>query len=468
MLCGHLLAGQDNLVPNGDFEEELACPGNLASLAHWFVPQNSAVDLNNLCPYIDWWRFIRDKKEGLNGSQCGYAETFYRGFADDNIYSGRIYLAAKLLKPLEAGKQYYFEMQFRAVDTFPNKKLVNTVFTNSQDISFTKEFPLFDFNIPRNFMELKPVAASPLYTDYEWHKLSHCFIADGSEHFLVIGNFKNDANTLMTSTGKRNPNFPNGLIANYAIDDVVLTAMEIPLSDTAICVGDTLSLNVGKSVPRSLAYRWQNNSTLPSYRALKPEAVRVELTYSSQCRQDKQIRVSSFSREFPALDQDWDTVICDGQFTPIFAGVHLLGEKIRWEDGSSDPLRLIYDPGIYTANLSHRCFADIRQIFKVEVESCLAGIYIANLFTPNGDGKNDEFKPAFKSDFPEIQSFELSIYNRWGELVFISRNLETGWDGQRFNRPAPPGVYLYSLQVTTQSRSGMRTHRKSGDVTLVY
>ena len=99
-------------------------------------------------------------------------------------------------------------MQFRAVDTFPNKKLVNTVFTNSQDISFTKEFPLFDFNIPRNFMELKPVAASPLYTVYEWHKLSHCFIGDGSEHFLVIGIFKNDANTLMTSTGKRNPNFP--------------------------------------------------------------------------------------------------------------------------------------------------------------------------------------------------------------------------------------------------------------------
>ncbi len=467
-MSGPLLAAQDNLVPNGDFEEELPCPGNLATLAHWFVPQNSVVDLNNLCPYIDWWRFIRDKKEGINGSQCGYAETYYRGFADDNIYSGRIYLAAKLRKPLEAGKEYYFEMQFRAVDTFPNKKLVNTVFTNSQDIAFTKEPPLFDFNIPRNYMELKPVVASPLYTDYEWHKLSHCFVADGTEHYLVIGNFKNDANTLTVSTGKRNPNFPNGLIANYAIDEVVLTAMEIPLTDTAMCVGDTLSLNVGKSVPRALAYRWQDGSTRPVYPAYKQETVRVEMIYSAQCRRDKQIRVTPFSREFPVQDQFWDTVICEGQFTPVLAGMHLLGENIRWEDGRSDPMRIIHDPGTYTADLSHRCFNSIRQVFKVEVESCLAGIYLANLFTPNGDGKNDEFRPVFKPDFPAIQSYELSIYNRWGELVFISRNLETGWDGRRFNQPVPPGVYLYSLRVTTQSRSGQRTHRKSGDVTLVY
>ncbi|MEO5583534.1 MAG: hypothetical protein ABIR66_12650, partial [Saprospiraceae bacterium] len=252
-----LVKAQDNLVPNGNFNEAVSCSGT-STIAQWFVPQNDPVDINNLCPYIDWWRFIRDKKIGINNSQCGFVETYYRGFADDNIYSGRLYLAVKLLKPLEAGKKYYFEMMIRAVDTFPNYKLVNTVFTDGQDISFTKDLPLFDFILPRNFLALKPVVRSVIQKNYEWHKVKHCFIADGTEHYLVIGNFRNDANTETETTGKSNLNFPSGLIANYAIDNVVLTSMEIPLGDSSLCKDDTLKFNVGKPILPDLKYLWQN------------------------------------------------------------------------------------------------------------------------------------------------------------------------------------------------------------------
>lgn len=459
------LSAQDNLVPNGSFDDSVKC-GMLSTIAHWFVPQNNPVDFNNLCPYIDWWRFIRDKKTGINGSQCGFVETFYSGFADDNIYSGRLYLAVKLVRPLIAGKQYYFEMYLRSVDTFPNKKLVNTIFTNGQDISFTRDLPLFDFILPRNYLQLKPVAVTPIYADYEWHKFSHCFTADGSERYLIIGNFRNDANTETISTGKRNPNFPNGLIANYAIDDVVLTPMEIPLTDTSLCNRDTLLLDVKKTAPPSLIYRWQDGSTAPVYRATKGGVLKINMEYSPKCISQKQISVHTYDQSLPASLLNNDTLVCEGQPAVLHAGVQLNGQLIQWEDGSKAPIREVYTPGVYTANIDHKCLRVTRK-FQVAVEPCDQGIYVSNVFTPNGDGINDEFKPRFKPDYPLIENYEMTIFNRWGDLLFISNQLDQGWDGRHLNTDAPAGVYIYSLKIKITSKAGSRTLYKKGDVTLV-
>ncbi len=459
------ISGQDNLIPNGSFDDSVKC-GSTSTIAHWFVPQNDPVNVNNLCSYIDWWRFIKDKKSGINGTQCGFIETFYSGFADDNIYSGRLYLAVKLIKPLEAGKQYYFEMYLRSVDTFPNKKLVNTIFTNGQDISFTKELPLFDFVMPRNYLQLKPVAVTPLYADYDWHKFSHCFIADGSERFLIIGNFRNDVNTETKNTGKQNPNFPNGRIANYAVDDVVLTPMEINLSDTSLCNKDTLLLNVGKTAPPSLTYRWQDASTTPEYRAIKSESLNIRMNYSPECYSEKQVKVNTYDHNLPVNQLTHDTTVCEGQAAVLKAGVQLAGQVIQWNDGSKLPVREVYDPGIYIANIEHRCLRVTRK-FSVGVEVCDQGIYTANVFTPNGDGINDEFIPRFKPDYPLIERYEMSIFNRWGNLLFYSNTIDRGWDGRHFNNEVPPGVYIYSLKIEIKSRIGTRALYKKGDVTLV-
>jgi len=375
-------------------------------------------------------------------------------------------LAVKLIKPLVAGKQYYFEMQVRSVDTFPNKKLVNTIFTNGQDISFTKDLPLFDFILPRNYLQLKPVAVTPLYADYVWHKFFHCFTADGSERYLVIGNFKNDANTETQNTGKINPNFLNGKIANYAIDDVVLTPMEISLSDSSLCNKDTLLLTVKKTAPPSLVYRWQDGSTTPVYRAYKSEVLKIRLEYSPQCISEQQVSIRTYDHALPSSLLSQDTTICEGQAALLNAGVQLNGQIIQWDDGSKLTVREVFEPGTYLANIDHKCLRVTRK-FHVNVEPCDQGIYIANVFTPNGDGVNDEFKPWFKPDYPEIESYEMTIYNRWGDLLFFSNLIDQGWDGKQLNRDAPPGVYIYSLKIKINSPRGSRTTYKQGDVTLM-
>ena len=53
-------------------------------------------------------------------------------------------------------------------------------------------------------------------------------------------------------------------------------------------------------------------------------------------------------------------------------------------------------------------------------------ILFPNAFSPNGDGRNDVFKPAYYSS---IESFKMEIYNRWGEKMFGTNDIETGWTG---------------------------------------
>ncbi|MEO0471121.1 MAG: PKD domain-containing protein [Bacteroidota bacterium] len=88
-------------------------------------------------------------------------------------------------------------------------------------------------------------------------------------------------------------------------------------------------------------------------------------------------------------------------------------------------------------------------------------LYSANAFSPNNDGRNDRFllKGAF------IDQFFFTVYNRWGQKVFESRDLNEGWDGMQNNgSPAPEGVYVYVADGL--GVSGVR-NRRMGTITLI-
>lgn len=68
---------------------------------------------------------------------------------------------------------------------------------------------------------------------------------------------------------------------------------------------------------------------------------------------------------------------------------------------------------------------------------------VPNVFTPNGDGKNDEFRVAYRS----IKEFHCWVYNRWGKLVYDWTDPEKGWDGTINGRPAAEGAYFYVIRA---------------------
>lgn len=91
-----------------------------------------------------------------------------------------------------------------------------------------------------------------------------------------------------------------------------------------------------------------------------------------------------------------------------------------------------------------------------------AQIYIPTAFSPNNDGNNDIF--VAKGRF--IVEFNLVVYDRWGNVIFESKDLETGWNGTANDgvTPAPPGNYgfkIYGLDPAGQA------FEKVGSVTLI-
>ena len=75
-------------------------------------------------------------------------------------------------------------------------------------------------------------------------------------------------------------------------------------------------------------------------------------------------------------------------------------------------------------------------------------IYIPNAFTPDGDGLNDYFIPRELLSSGLLQ-FKMSIYNRWGEKMYETNDLNKGWDGNYLGKQAPEGVYVYKIIVTS-------------------
>jgi len=106
----------------------------------------------------------------------------------------------------------------------------------------------------------------------------------------------------------------------------------------------------------------------------------------------------------------------------------------------------------------------------VTLESPTCPIYIPNVFTPNFDGRDDYFK-AFTNNEYEVGIIDYRIYDRWGELVFVSGlySIHTGekvywWDGYFNGKPAEAGVYAYMIEVRHPNET---TELFSGDITLI-
>lgn len=80
-----------------------------------------------------------------------------------------------------------------------------------------------------------------------------------------------------------------------------------------------------------------------------------------------------------------------------------------------------------------------------------AKVHVPNAFSPNNDGKNDVFLPKailiFNNTGNPILDYEMEIFNRWGEKVFFSNDVNQGWDGKYNGQECEQGYYIYRLRA---------------------
>ena len=107
------------------------------------------------------------------------------------------------------------------------------------------------------------------------------------------------------------------------------------------------------------------------------------------------------------------------------------------------------------------CTSEITSILNI-VED--AALYIPNTFSPDGNAFNNVFKVAGRNI--NLNQFELTIYNRWGEIIFISQDPNIGWDGAIANKGlAPIGTYTY--QVVYRFVNASESETLTGHLNLI-
>lgn len=118
-----------------------------------------------------------------------------------------------------------------------------------------------------------------------------------------------------------------------------------------------------------------------------------------------------------------------------------------------------YTVKLVVTNLSLGCSDSTKRTLTV-LDHCY--IDVPTAFTPNNDGLNDFFWPhnALKAD-----GYLFRVYNRWGQLVFSSRNWQDKWDGRINGQVQPTGVYVWMLSYT--HRDTRQQVFKKGTVTLI-
>lgn len=223
--------------------------------------------------------------------------------------------------------------------------------------------------------------------------------------------------------------------------------------DTVLCGTQKLVLNVYEP---GAHYFWQNSSRKPEFTITEPGLYWVRVQNSCGEITDT-IEVGYTS--VPEVNFGKDSIFCDEIKYELKA--NWPGASIKWQDGSTDSLFHITHEGTYYVTLTTAC-GSASDTITVSKRRCnmKSVLEMPNVLTPDGDGKNDAFIPTYSN----INSYQITIYNRWGQAVHASRDLNIGWDGTDHGKELKAGTYYYELQAL--GADGVSYH-SAGTVTLI-
>lgn len=137
----------------------------------------------------------------------------------------------------------------------------------------------------------------------------------------------------------------------------------------------------------------------------------------------------------------------------------------QWIDAGNDKLLAVLKAGNYRVIVTDIMLC--RDTVEVRVRPPGVRMIVPSAFTPDGDSKNDIFKPVFPDEVPD--TYLLLIYNKWGQLLFASNSTQAGWDGKVNNMLSPPGAYVYYISYSNRlNLPDATTEKRRGILTLLH
>lgn len=244
-----------------------------------------------------------------------------------------------------------------------------------------------------------------------------------------------------------------------AVSNLVLVKINpnpaVQLDDNnTLCTGSSRQLDAGVFN----FYTWNDGSQFRFLTISQTGTYSVSVIDANGCTGSDTITVSRLvpnpSHFLPA-----DTAICSYEAITINPLQNYT--SYLWNDGSSAAAINIKNPGVYTLQVidANTCVGN--DTINVITKACTVGFYIPNAFSPNNDGINDVFKPTI---FGTLKSYRLSIYNRWGQLVFQTTDVHKGWDGSYNGKLQNGNGFIWQCSYFIE---GALLENKHGHVMLI-
>jgi len=234
-------------------------------------------------------------------------------------------------------------------------------------------------------------------------------------------------------------------------DSITVSYKPIPSvhlgDDTILCDGQVLLLNAANS---DATYRWQDGSATPEYKVQSGGTYSVQVDIDG-CDSSGTITVGYMSQ--PVLNIVPDTTLCITQQLVLDAAYPQ--STYLWQDSSTQPQFRVTTEGTYTVQVTNTC-GTTEGSSIVKYENCACKFYVPTGFTPNGDGHNDVFRPTYTCLYTH---FEMSVFGRWGELMFSTKDPSIGWDGKWQGKAQPAGPYVWMMTYQDQL-TGKRFEQK--------
>ena len=161
----------------------------------------------------------------------------------------------------------------------------------------------------------------------------------------------------------------------------------------------------------------------------------------------------------PYVDLGSDTAICNSCSLMLDAGAGY--DDYLWEDGSTGQYHRVMEAGTYWVTVNNKgCIAsDSIRVTRSKVK-----LMMPNAFTPNNDGRSDIFMAV--SNEP-VTEFNMVVYNRWGSLVFRSRQAADGWDGTCRGETCAAGIYIWEVAYSFYEEATLIKETRRGSLMLV-
>jgi len=317
---------------------------------------------------------------------------------------------------------------------------------------------------------------------------------------LPTANAGNDANiclgdaTQLTATGGDSYSWTNGLFLDDGLifnptatpdttmefivtvidsnscvssDSVIVNVFRIDaIPDQSVCIGDSVQLDVSGSI--GTTYTWTPSTYLSDPNIANPySSAQVDITYYVSvsdvqgCTDQDSVMLTVLGAPTASFTSEVEAG-CEGVIVE-FTNTSVDGFSFDWlfgDGGTTTEENPTYNfpygdafMATLTVTNSNGCVDTSMFIGNALGFDDYFDIFIPNVFTPNGDGENDVFIVEIAGQLNHCT--DLKIYNRWGQIMFISTGGNTKWDGHtNVGQIVPEGTYFYVIEINDIVRSG--------------